>query len=132
MHALVEQFLDFICLERGLSANTRVAYLSDLRSFTDYLAATGATSFNAVKRDQILDYLMSERDRGLSVNSISRRLVAIKVFFAYLHQEQILDRNVTEVMESPRLWRILPSVLTEREVERLLAAPVGTTLHTST
>jgi integrase/recombinase XerD len=129
MHALVEQFLDFICLERGLSVNTRVAYLADLRSFTDYLAATGATSFNAVKRDQILDYLMSERDRGLSVNSISRRLVAIKVFFAYLHQEQILDRNVTEVMESPRLWRILPSVLTEREVERLLAAPVGTTRY---
>jgi integrase/recombinase XerD len=129
MHALVEQFLGFICLERGLSANTRVAYLADLRSFTDYLAATGATSFNAVKRDQILDYLMSERDRGLSVNSISRRLVAIKVFFAYLHQEGILDGNVTEVMESPRLWRILPSVLTEREVERLLAAPVGTTRY---
>mgnify|MGYP005626543353 CR=1 FL=1 len=129
MHALVEQFLDFICLERGLSANTREAYLADLRSFSDYLASTGVTSFNAVKRDQILDYLMGERDRGLSVNSVSRRLVAIKVFFTYLHQEGILDVNVTGVMESPRLWRILPSVLTEREVERLLGAPVGTTRY---
>ncbi|MDP6630057.1 MAG: site-specific tyrosine recombinase XerD [Kiritimatiellia bacterium] len=126
MHALVEQFLDFICLERGLSANTRKAYLADLRSFTDYLAEKGISSFNNVKRDEILDYLMSERDRGLSVNSISRRLVAIKVFFTYLRQEGIMDGNVTEVMESPRLWRILPGVLTEREVERLLAVPVGT------
>jgi len=126
MHALVEQFLDFICLERGLSANTRKAYLADLRSFTDYLAEKGISSFNHVKRDDILDYLMSERDRGLSVNSVSRRLVAIKVFFTYLRQEGILDGNVTEVMESPRLWRILPGVLTEREVERLLAVPVGT------
>lgn len=126
MHALVEQFLDFICLERGLSANTRTAYMADLRSFTDYLGGQGIASFNEVKRDLILDYLMSERDRGLSVNSVSRRLVAIKVFFSYLRQEGILDGNVTEVMESPRLWRILPSVLTEREVERLLAVPVGT------
>ncbi len=126
MHALVEQFLDYICLERGLSANTREAYLADLRSFTDYLAGRGIVSFNDVKRDHILDYLMSERDRGLSVNSVSRRLVAIKVFFSYLHQEHILDDNVTEVMESPRLWRILPDVLTEREVERLLSVPVGT------
>ncbi len=126
MHALVEQFLDFICLERGLSANTREAYLADLCSFTDYLGSRGIDSFNGVKRDHILDYLMSERDRGLSVNSVSRRLVAIKVFFTYLHQEHVLDSNITEVMESPRLWRILPDVLTEREVERLLAVPVGT------
>jgi integrase/recombinase XerD len=126
MHALVEQFLDFICLERGLSASTRKAYLADLASFTDYLGSRGISSFNDVKRDHILDYLMSERDRGLSVNSVSRRLVAIKVFFTYLRQEHILDGNVTEVMESPRLWRILPDVLTEREVERLLAVPVGT------
>lgn len=126
MHALVEQFLDFICLERGLSANTRAAYLADLSSFTDNLTCRGITSLNAVQREHILDYLMSERDRGLSVNSVSRRLVAIKVFFAYLCQEGVLDTNVTEVMESPRLWRILPGVLNEREVERLLDVPVGT------
>ncbi|NQU39311.1 MAG: site-specific tyrosine recombinase XerD [Lentisphaerae bacterium] len=129
MLALVEQFMDFVCLERGLSPNTHEAYLADLRSFTSYLETHHVATFNAVSRDDVLDYLMSERDRGLSVNSVSRRLVAIKVFLAYLCREGLLDQNVTAVMESPRLWRILPSVLSEREVVRLLEAPIGNTRY---
>lgn len=125
MLALVEQFMDFVCLERGLSKNTRDAYLADLRSFAAYLETHHLATFNEVSRDHVLDYLMSERDRGLSVNSVSRRLVAIKVFLAYLCREGLLDQNVTAVMESPRLWRILPGVLSEREVERLIESPVG-------
>jgi integrase/recombinase XerD len=80
---------------------------------------------NAVTREQIVDYLAAERARGLSVNSVSRRLVAVKVFFRHLQQEGLLDRNVTEVMDSPRLWKVLPGVLSPREVERLLTAPGG-------
>ena len=68
---------------------------------------------------------MKEKSRGLSVNSISRRLVAIKVFFAYLQSEGLLDRNVTEAMDSPRLWKVLPGVLSIKEVEILLRAPKG-------
>lgn len=125
MNVLVEQFLDYVALERGLSANTREAYGRDLASFVAFLGKRRVDSFNAVSRAHVIDYLMSERERGLSVNSISRRLVAIKVLFRYLQQEGLLGRNVTEVMDSPRLWRILPGVLSLREVERLLAAPVG-------
>jgi integrase/recombinase XerD len=72
-----------------------------------------------------LEFLQAEKDRGLSVNSISRRLVAVKVFFRYLQQEGMLDRNVTEAMDSPRLWRILPGLLSTRDIERLLSLPFG-------
>jgi len=78
-----------------------------------------------VTRDHIMDFMESERSRGLSVNSVSRRLVAIKVFFKFLQQEGLLGKNVTEAMESPRLWRILPETLSAREVERMLSVPVG-------
>ena len=125
MTALIEMFLDFIILERGLSDRTREAYAADLAGFSAYLAARGLTSPNAVGRDHIVDYLMAERDRGLSVNSISRRLVAIKVFFAFLQREGLLARNLAEVMESPRLWKVLPGLLTPREVERLMVSPEG-------
>jgi len=125
VNVLVEQFLDYVALERGLSANTREAYGRDLSGFVAFLGKRRVDSFNAVSRRHVMDYLMSERERGLSVNSISRRLVAIKVLFRYLQQEGLLGRNVTEVMESPRLWRILPGVLSLREVERLLSAPAG-------
>jgi integrase/recombinase XerD len=125
MHALVDQFLDHVTLERGLSDNTRQAYRADLDSFCRFLDTGGVRSFNDVKRKDVLDYLMSEKDRGLGVNSLSRRLVAVKIFFSYLLQEGMLGRNVTSVMESPRLWKVLPGVLSLREVERLLDAPAG-------
>ncbi|MBN1557633.1 MAG: site-specific tyrosine recombinase XerD [Lentisphaerae bacterium] len=125
MNALVGQFLDYVSLERGLSGNTREAYRADLESFAGYLAAHGLSSFNAVTRTHILDYLTREKDRGLSVRSLSRRLVAVRVFFRYLQQEGLLDTDATEAMDSPRLWKTLPGWLSLREVERLLAAPAG-------
>jgi integrase/recombinase XerD len=125
MNALVEQFLDYVALERGLSDNTRKAYQADLLRFVDYLGHRGVGAVNDVSRGMLLDYLVSEREAGLSVNSISRHLVAIKVFFRYLRQEGLLGRDVTEAMDSPRLWKVLPGTLSLKEVERLLDAPVG-------
>jgi len=125
MHVLIDQFLDYLSLERGLSANTRSAYEADLKSFHAYMEARRIRSFNDVLRKHVLDYLMAEKERGLNLNSISRHLVAIKMFFNYLQREGLLVRNVTTVMDSPRLWRVLPGVLSLKEVDRLLVAPAG-------
>lgn len=126
MTPLIDMFLDYIILERGLSDRTREAYANDLEVFATYVASQGLGGPNTIQRDHIIDFLLNERDRGLSVNSVSRRLVAIKVFFAFLAREGLVARNVTDVMESPRLWKVLPGLLSVRDVERLLAAPHGT------
>jgi len=125
VNALILQFLDYVSLECGLSPNTREAYASDLKSFQVFLETAGVTSFNGVTRRHVLDFLNSEKDKGLSVRSISRRLVAIKVFFRYMVRESLLGKDVTEIMDSPKTGRVLPSVLTYKEVERLLASPAG-------
>ena len=125
MKTLIDQFLDYVTLEQGLSPNTREAYQRDLVRFAGFCAERGKTSPGKITRRNILDYLMSERDRGLSVNSVSRNWVAIKVFFSYLQREGLLDKNVTDAMDSPRLWRILPATLSTREVDRLLASSIG-------
>jgi len=122
MQVLVEQFMDYLRLERALSPNTIAAYRSDLESFVTYLSAHRIRSMNHVRRQDILDFLLHEKDRGLNSTSLSRRLVAVKVFFRYLQQEGLLARNVTEVMDSPRLWKVLPAVLSYQEVENLLAS----------
>ena len=122
---MIEQFLDHVTLECGLSPNTRAAYASDLESYRRFMEARGIRSLNDITRKHLLDFLTSEKDRGLSVSSISRRLVAIKVFHRYLLRESLLSKDVTEVMDSPSIGRILPTVLTYKEVERLLIAPVG-------
>ena len=123
MNAFLESFLDHISLERGLSINTRKAYADDLGQFLGWLDQKGITSLNQVSRKQILDHLMAMKARGMTTNSISRHLVSIKVFFRFLQQEGLLDRNVTDTMDSPKLWKILPDTLSEKEVDRLLSAP---------
>ncbi len=125
LNSIIELFLDHVVLERGLSDKTREAYAADLMSFDSFLRKNKIVTFNAVSREHITDYLMSEKERGLSVNSISRRLVVIKVFFAFMQREGLLDKNITEVMDSPQLWKVLPTVLSTKEVTRLLTTPQG-------
>jgi integrase/recombinase XerD len=125
MIALVDQFLDYVSFECGLSPKTREAYGSDLAAFSRFAQAAGVHAPRGVTRKLLLDYLEHERDRGLEMNSIARRLVAIKVFFRYLVQEGLLEKNVTAVMDSPRLWKVLPGTLSMREVEQLLTSVHG-------
>lgn len=124
MQALIEQFLDYLTFERGLSANTRTAYAADLARFAAFLDSERVRSCNTVSRKHILSFLLKEKARGLGTNSLSRLLVAVKVFFRYLQQEGLLTRNAAASMESPKLWRVLPTFLSLKEVDRLLAAPL--------
>ena len=123
MYALVNQFLDYLTLERGLSKNTRLSYAFDLKQFFQFLDKNHITSLNDLTRKDIVQFLMAEKKRGMSGATVARELVAIKVFFRYLLQENMLNADVTDTMESPKLWQSLPSSLTVREMETLLNTP---------
>ncbi|MFA5689866.1 MAG: site-specific tyrosine recombinase XerD [Kiritimatiellales bacterium] len=123
MRFLLDQFLDYISLEKGLSPHTRAAYSDDIERFLNWLTVKDVRSINNVTRKQILDHLMSEKARGLRPTSLSRHLVSLKVFFRYLTQEGLLSVNVTEAMESLKTGRGLPVYLTSKEVESLINFP---------
>lgn len=123
MRFLLDQFMDYLTLERGLSANTRLGYGHDLSEFLAFLSRKGRAGIQEVVRRDILDFLMESKQKGLAAPSLARRLVAIKVFFRHLSREGLLAANVADAMDSPRLWKILPPTLTVEEVDRLLAAP---------
>lgn len=123
MQALLDAFLDYLAIERGLSENTRAAYTGDLTRFLAFAMAHGRSSLNAVTRKDILDFLVDTRETGRTVATTARRLVAVKVFFRYLTREGLIASDPADVMDSPRLWQHLPSVLTPREVDALLAQP---------
>ena len=122
-HPLVEAFANYLHLERGLSANTITAYRRDLTAFTDQLAARRVTDLGAVQRPEIMQYLLGLKGRGLKPSSLARKLVAIKVWFRYLARERVIPQDPTSVLETPRMWKTLPDVLTVDEVTRLLARP---------
>lgn len=123
MRFLLDQFMDHLALERGLSRNTRLAYRRDLADFLAFLARRGRGGIQEAQRRDILDFLMEGKQKGLAAASLARRLVAIKVFFRYLAGEGLLATSVAEAMDSPRLWKILPPTLSVAEVDRLLATP---------
>jgi integrase/recombinase XerD len=129
MRFLLDQFMDHLVLERGLSENTRLAYGHDLAEFLAYLSRRGRSGIQEVQRADILDFLMEGKHKGLAAASLARRLVAIKVFFRHLSREGLLAANVADAMDSPRLWKILPATLSIEEVDRLLAAPDPATVN---
>ncbi len=123
LQPLVDDFLTYVSAEKGLSANTREAYGRDLSKFLDHMKAKGLNSFSAVRRDDIMDYLMKEKDKGLKSSSLARHMVSIKVFFRFLTQEQFLKEDIAAVLDSPKLWSLLPETLSEAEVAALIEAP---------
>ncbi|MBL7084868.1 MAG: site-specific tyrosine recombinase XerD [Candidatus Omnitrophica bacterium] len=123
MRKLVKEFLSYLSVERGLSVNSIDAYGRDLNKYINYLEKNKVRSFTETKRSHITNFMLYSKDKGLNSNSISRALVAIKVFYRFLINERYLKDNVTSVLSLPKLWKRLPEVLSVDEVERLLRAP---------
>ena len=123
MNDLIEEFLGYLSVERGLSNNTLSSYKRDLSNFFGYIKKRRIVSIDKVTRQMITSFMLSEKDRGLSANSISREVACLKSFFKFLVRENKIKDNITSVIESPKLWKKLPSALDLSEVEKLLKAP---------
>jgi len=123
VNGLVELFLDYLVVECGLAENSVKAYRRDLAHFCAYLAARKKPEFGALKARDIVGFLTHEKARGLSANSISRALAAIRMLFKFLAVEDKIPKNVASTLQSPHLWRRLPNVLDVGDVEALLEAP---------
>nr|MBU1327802.1 site-specific tyrosine recombinase XerD [Candidatus Omnitrophota bacterium] len=123
MDELIEQFLSYISVEKGMANNTLSSYKRDLCKFAGYLKSKKIDSIDKVSRQMINSFMMAEKDRGLASNSVSRELACIKSFFKFLLKENIIKENATTIIESPKLWKKLPFTLSVSEVETLLNAP---------
>ncbi len=129
MKEALASFLDYLSIEKGLSKNTLLAYERDLNRYVAFLTKAKVFSLGAVTRKHIMDFLLEERDRGLEPSSVSRELVAIRVWHRFLTQEGRLKEDITDVIEAPKLWKHLPECLSISEVEKLLKTPNLRTLQ---
>jgi integrase/recombinase XerD len=115
------RYLDYLEVEKGLSQNTIAAYRNDLNRLRRSLVR-GRRPEQATRAD-LLRILQAMRLDGRSPRSVARWIVAIKGFFGYLLAEGVVEEDPSAHLDSPRVWRSLPKVLTFHEVETLLAAP---------
>ena len=118
----LKYFTDHLKIERGLSPNSCSAYANDLCQLGDYLMDRNIRQWADADREILLDYLDFMRDKGMESSTIARHLAAMKVFYRYLTAEKLIPADPTAVMDSPRLWRVLPDQLSISEVDAFLRA----------
>ena len=125
---MIDQFSQYLWLEHGLSDNTRDAYTTDLKKFSQWLV-TQHKALTTVTRDDIQSYLQCRYQQGTQARSAARILSTLRRFYQWLLLEKQIATDPTLNIDSPKLGSPLPKSLNEADVERLLAAPdLSTTL----
>ena len=125
-HALIQTFLNYIKVEKGLAPNTLAAYERDLRKF-EYFATKRGLRLEMVSRDHVVDFLGDLYRQGLDSHTVARHLVSLRNLFRFALAEEALSSDPTLHLESPKVRRSLPSYLRMEEVERLLSQPDAST-----
>jgi integrase/recombinase XerD len=123
MDQILDQYLHYLIIEKGLSKNTIEAYRHGLNRFFGHLRKKGIQEIGSVGKFDIRAFLLTLKKKGLSTKTLARDLSAIRTFFQFLIQEEILEVNPVEEIESPKMAKTLPEILTLREVEQLLEQP---------
>lgn len=117
---MLSDFLSYLASERGHSRNTLLAYERDLQLFCAHLTREDCTQ---AKEEDLIRFLGDLKNRGYASSTICRALVAVKVFFRFLKREKRVEINAALYLDSPKLWQLIPEVLTIEEITSLLKAP---------
>ena len=121
MNSLIENFLDFVSYEKGLSKNTQLSYRNDLLKFSNYLTKKKILNLNSLNRNDIRNYLLKLKSDDLKPSTISRHIVSIRKFFEYLLQEGLISEDPSALIHSPKIWKNIPETLSVNEVTTLLS-----------
>lgn len=116
---LIRKYTNWLKLEKGLSENSKEAYLHDLGLLMDYLDSHEINPLK-VKLENLIDFVIELGELGLSATSQGRVISGVKSFYKFLIYNDILDTDPTLMLETPKAARKLPEVLTLDEIERML------------
>lgn len=116
---LLKDFGTYLSLERGMSPNTRQAYISDVCHLAEYLEENGKAMIDTEEED-LHGFLCTLRDLGIGARSQARIISGIRCYFRFLKLSGIVEKNPTDLLESPRLGKHLPEVLSTEEIDRMI------------
>lgn len=125
LDSLIDQFLNYLLVERGLSKNTLEAYGHDLRLWSQYVQGKKSkeVTLSQMEPDGILNFLIWRKAMGVDSRTLARNLVALRNFFKFCYREKIISSDFTQNIDLPKIHRKLPRVLNTLEIKRLLEAP---------
>ncbi|MBO0995323.1 site-specific tyrosine recombinase XerD [Bacillus sp. SD088] len=130
MHDEMQDFIHFLTVEKGLSQNTIVSYKRDLKRYLEYLQQVEQVKkLNDVTRIHIIQFLAFLKKEGKSSKTLARHIASIRAFHQFLLRDKVVDHDPSVHLETPKMERTLPQVLSFREVEKLLNTPDLTTSY---
>ncbi|WP_294083118.1 site-specific tyrosine recombinase XerD [Proteiniphilum sp. UBA5384] len=115
-----EKYKRYLLLEKGLSANTIDAYMTDLQKLVDFMNA-GNLLDESIQTAQLEEFLAEMHDKNISPRSIARIISGMKSYFRFLLLEKIRSDDPAELLEAPKIGLKLPVVLSVEEIDSLLA-----------
>lgn len=121
INELIDRFEAFLMLERGLSENTRTAYLSDVEKLVAYLGDINV-DIPQVELAHLQSFAADLHDLGIASRSQARIIAGVRGFFRFLRMEKFIDEDPSLLLESPHIGRKLPQVLTLSEIDDMIAA----------
>ena len=132
MKEAIDNFLDYLAVEKGFSSNTIVAYRNDLHqlaSFVEEEAAKRGTipPWAAFDRQAMMAYLLELKGRGYAATTVARKVAAVKSFFGFMVAEGILKDNPTQDVASTKVGKSLPKPISIAQVHKLLEQPAKLT-----
>jgi integrase/recombinase XerD len=119
--AAIEDYVNFLKLEKSLSKNSVAAYRTDMMKLYGFAESIGVEP-ESVTGDQIQDFIAHLHDSGLSKRSQARIVSSVRGFYKYLLIEEVVDSDPTELIELPKIGRKLPEVLSVEEIDAMEAA----------
>ena len=122
MEKQIKQFLDFLQNEKRVSNNTLQSYSRDIHQYENYVSQN-RINYAKVDSQKINEYLKHLQDIGKKTSTISRNLASIRSFYQYLGRIKKIKHGPTENIQTPKVEKRVPSVLTAEEVENLLSQP---------
>jgi integrase/recombinase XerD len=127
MHHLIDDYLNYMAVEKGASRNTIDGYSRDLNRYAAFIDSRKIRDVRRIGTEEVISYLARLRDEGLAANSVNRALAALRGFYKYLLREKKLESAPMAHIELARVWMHLPDVLSREEMGFLLAQPDSAT-----
>jgi len=123
MNILIDQYLNFLLVEKGLSRTTLESYSRDLVRYQEFIQDSGSRNISETDTALILKHMIALRNAGLGARSRARHLVSIRGFYRFAVQEKVLKHDPSRLVDLPKTGLKLPDVLSVEEVSQLLSTP---------
>jgi len=128
MEQLISNYIDYLEQGKHLAENTLQSYRRDIELYIMYLREQNINNISYTDKSIIIEYLLYLQKKGRATSTISRNLASIRSFYQYLARNKIIENDPTEELESPKVEKKLPQILSTQEVELLLEQPKCTDL----